>query len=157
MNVKMVELHENFAKEICNEWRYDGEYSVYNVPWDEAVKQNWSIADEAKRNIQFRGVIDENNRLIGFFRMTKDDNNDIEIGLGMHPELCGQGFGKEFVKIITDYAHQKFPEHKLYVEVRTFNKRAFSCYNSSGYRLKCQHKKVTALGIIEYFRMEFDG
>lgn len=156
MNYKIVELNEKFAKEICNEWRYDGEYSVYNVPWDEAVKQNWSIADEDKRGIQFRGVIDENNILIGFFRMTKDDKNDIEIGLGMHPELCGHGFGKKFVKIITDYAHKKFPQNILYVEVRTFNKQAFSCYKSSGYKLKCQHEKVTPLGIIEYFRMEFD-
>jgi ribosomal-protein-alanine N-acetyltransferase len=155
MNLRIVELTEAYARQVCNEWIYDGEYAVYNVTWEEAVQQDWAITNAEKRDLQFRGVMDDDDTLVGFFRMAENCENRIEIGLGMRPEQCGQGLGKGFVQFIMDYVRERFPAYQLYLEVRPFNKRAIACYEAAGFELKCQHEKVTPSGIIESLRMEY--
>lgn len=157
MQLNIALLNEEQAREVCNAWIYEGEYAIYNISWADAVQQRWSIADERKREIQFRGVFDADNTLIGFFRMTEDDQNEVEIGMGMRPDLCGRGLGKAFVEAVTAYTLQQYPQKKLYLEVRTFNQRAMQCYQKAGYAMKYRHEKTTPSGKIEYIRMEFDA
>lgn len=155
MKFQITGLSEAQAKEICDEWVYEGEYAVYNVSWADAVKQRWSIADEKKRAYQFRGVFDANNSLIGFFRMTEDEQNGVEIGMGMRPDLCGRGLGTAFVDVVTAYSQRQHPQKKLYLEVRSFNHRAIKCYQRAGYTVNCLHEKTTPTGKVAYIRMEF--
>ena len=151
---QIVTLNEHAAKEICK-WRYEGEYAIYNFSsWEEAVEQNWSIADAAQREKEFKGVIDEYGQLIGFFRTSVDEVGEMEIGLGMNPTLCGQGLGKVFVQVITQYVRSQYPNQTIYMEVREFNTRAIKCYESVGYKVIKAHKKETSWGTYRYYRME---
>lgn len=133
---------EQDAKEICS-WKYPDEYSVYNMEsWGEVVKQNWAITNEQKRQEQFRSVY-KNNELIGYFRFRNIDGN-INLGLGMKPELCGKGLGKEFLQFIlnTDELKNKTIE----LEVRKFNQRAIKSYESVGFVKIKEEEKETLIG-----------
>lgn len=150
-------LTEEYAKQLCT-WRYQGEYSVYDFPsWDIAVQQNQGITNSKIREADFRSVVDEKGNFIGFFRMSEDEAGKIEIGLGLKPEYCGSGFGKDFVKVITQYALTQRPNCLIYMEVRTFNARAVKCYQACGYSIALKHHRVLPWGDDDYFRMEYQS
>lgn len=148
-------MTEEHAKQLCS-WKYEDKYSVYNFPsWDAAVQRKLSITNPKIRAAQFRSVINEQHELIGFFRMTEDKHGRIEIGLGLKPGCCGHGLGKEFVSLITRYAKARYPNRIIYMEVRSFNKRAVKCYNSCGYKIFAQHHKDFPCGSDDCFLMEY--
>lgn len=89
--------------------------------------------------------------------MTKDEQGGIEIGLGLRPDLCGQGIGRDFVKLITEYTLNLYPDRSICMEVRTFNKRAVKCYEACGYKIVLQHYKETPRVSDEYFLMEYQN
>ena len=74
-------------------WRYDGEYAVYNFPsWDECAARGWSITDAVKRENAYFSVRYAG-EFLGFFHIM-DRASHVELGVGMKPELCGQGRGR---------------------------------------------------------------
>ncbi|HEX2947279.1 MAG TPA: GNAT family N-acetyltransferase [Clostridia bacterium] len=155
MELIIKKLTEEYAKQLC-EWKYNAEYSVYNfAPWDIAVQQKWSIADPKARESDFRSVTNKQGEFVGFFRMTKDKDEKIEIGLGMRPEYCGLGIGKDFVKIITQYVRAYYPNCLIYMEVRTFNIRAVKCYENCGYTVILKHHMDFPWGSDDYYHMEY--
>lgn len=155
MKLFISELTEEYAKQLCT-WRYNGVYSIYDfATWDIAIQQGWSITDKKARDADFRSAINEHEEFIGFFRMTKDTNGSIEIGLGLKPQYCGQGIGKDFVNLITQYIRAQYPNSKLFMEVRTFNTRAVKCYKECGYTIVLQHHMDFPWGSDDYFQMEY--
>ncbi len=82
--------------------------------WEMAVRNHWEIADAKVRGQEYRGVLNKAGELIGYFKMHQDENSEVEIGLGMRPEECGQGKGADFVKTITDYVKKQYPESLVY-------------------------------------------
>ena len=130
------------AKEICG-WEYPNEYKIYNVGgWETAVNNKWAIANKDLRNIQFRSVY-ENEELLGYFRFKKD-NNKIILGLGIHPNKCGIGIGKQFMTFILNT--QELKNKLIELEVREFNKRAINCYQSVGFKIIKKEEKETIIG-----------
>lgn len=135
-------MNEQAAKEICS-WKYPNEYSVYNMgSWDNVVKQNWAITNELKRQEQFRSIY-EKDELIGYFRFRLIDDV-INIGLGMKPELCGHGKGKEFLTFILNTKELK--DKKTELEVREFNKRAIKSYEQVGFKIIRKEERETLNG-----------
>lgn len=152
---QVVKLSEKAAKQIC-EWRYEGEYAIYNLStWEDAVKGHWPITNEVKRTLEFRGVLNSQGQLSGFFRMSMNEEGYIEVALGMKPNLCGQGLGKSFVREITRYVEAQAPNRQICIEVRQFNQRAIKCYAAVGYEIIKEHMRQTPWGIFEYYRMEY--
>ena len=140
MNIKITS--EQDAKEICS-WKYPNEYSVYNMgTWERVIQENWAIANEEKRQEQFRSVY-ENNKLIGYFRF-RDIDGIINIGLGMKPELCGQGKGKQFLQCIL--STEELKNKNIELEVRNFNARAIKSYENVGFKKIKEIEKETLQG-----------
>ena len=151
---RIVPLKEVYAKDICG-WKYEGEYSVYSYSsWEMAIRNHWEIADAKVRGQEYRGVLNKAGELTGYFKMHQDENGEVEIGLGMRPEECGQGKGADFVKTITDYVKKQYPESLVYLEVRLFNQRAVKCYEKAGYQVVCEHDSIKPWGTFRYKRME---
>ncbi|MEF9991448.1 MAG: hypothetical protein RSD22_09350 [Romboutsia sp.] len=49
MNLNKVKFTEEHAIEVTN-WKYEGEYSIYNLPsWDEVLKNKFSFIIEDKK------------------------------------------------------------------------------------------------------------
>ena len=63
-------------------------------------------------------------------------NEGLDIGLGMRPELTGQGNGAVFFGAILDYALSTFRPEFLRLTVAKFNLRALKLYESFGFKVK---------------------
>lgn len=102
-------------------WKYDGEYAIYNYPaWKYMLEKNYSITNERKRNEEYRGIFEKND-LIAVFRFFYL-RDEIFVGLGLKPQLCGKGLGSEIMGIILNYAIENSLK-TLNLKVRNFNKR----------------------------------
>ena len=154
MNLKLGTLNEDHVKEICN-WKYPNEYSVYNFPeWSMVVSEKWDIGIQAKREKEFVAIINEENNLCGYIRFI--NNYDyILVGIGLKPSLCGQGFGKNIMKLLKDESEIRYGNKRISLEVRTFNKRAIKCYKKAGFKITDTYIKYTYIGYDEFFKMDY--
>lgn len=150
-----AELTEKYAKEIST-WKYDNEYSVYNYPaWDIMSAQKWAITVPEKRKNEFMAVIDNEIQLCGYFRFSVNDRI-VMVGLGLNPQLCGMGYGKQLMDLIIQEFQKRFTEKILELEVRTFNKRAIQCYLSAGFFKVHTYTKKTPIGTDVFLLMQYD-
>lgn len=154
MKLKLVELTETYAKEICD-WKYDEEYSIYNYPeWNKVFNEKWAITIEDKRKKEFSAVVDGYNNLCGYIRL-QDKKEYVLIGIGLKPTLCGQGLGNTLMELLKQKCKELYPSKKITLEVRSFNERAIKCYKRAGFKIKETYKKDTPIGYGEFIRMEF--
>lgn len=149
----VLELTELDAKEIST-WDYGNDYKIYNCPsWKIMCEEKWAMTIPDKRKKEFRKIIDKKENIIGYFRFKKE-NNKIIIGLGMNPQLCGQGNGHHFINKIIEFLNDK--TNIIELEVRSFNKRAIRCYEKSGFKIIDKQIKNTRNGEDEFIIMQYN-
>lgn len=144
-------LTEQDKKEICS-WKYDGKYAIYNLPSYEEMK---------KLEAGFMNPLNEKNYraffiddiLIGYINLAEKEN-DIFLGIGVHPDFCGKGYGKKILKDTCQIAEELYPDKLLYLEVRIWNKRAIKCYEQVGFTIDGNtFERTTEIGKGEFYRM----
>ncbi len=118
-------------------WTYPSPYDFYNT----------EVSDEAYAELldgSYQAVIDQE-QLVGFFctglsaqvppgrplGLYADDH--LDIGLGRHPELTGQGTGFTFCSFVLDTAKSQ-TSLPLRLTVASFNERAIHLYEQLGFR-----------------------
>lgn len=147
-------LTEEKAREICA-WRYEGEYSVYNLPeWEECAKLGWSITDGEKRKTEYFAVHTEGQFLGYFHVMNREDS--IELGVGIKPELCGKHYGQQLMHLALGKIEELYPGLPVKLTVRPFNKRAIKCYESVGFKIVEKYYESTYLVPGEMYIMELN-
>ncbi len=152
MEFSICEFTEKDAKEIC-EWRYNSPYDIYNLPdWETITQQKWGLADEVKRKTEFYSIR-EGKDLIGYFRFIKNEEF-VMLGLGIIPNMCGCGLGKQIMTCIKKVFVERYPNEILRLEVRSFNIRAIKCYEKAGFIIKDKCSKNTPMGYSEFILME---
>lgn len=81
-------------------------------------------------------ALDHKNRLAGLFEVSIADQ-DMEIGLALHPEKVGKGLGKSFVNQGIRFAVRHFgytgDETRLIVNIR--NKPEVRVYEKAGFKV----------------------
>ncbi|KPI55536.1 acetyltransferase [Clostridioides difficile] len=153
MKLNKVIFTEEHAIEITN-WKYEGEYSIYNLPsWNEIKKNNLSLAKEDKRK-NFISFIDDNKELIGFINLL-DKGSSVYFGIGIKPDYCGMGIGKEIISLGLEECRNKYSTKPVVLEVRTWNTRAVKCYESQGFKIVETKIQKTYLGNGEFFVMRY--
>jgi [ribosomal protein S18]-alanine N-acetyltransferase len=154
MNLRPVKFTEELAKEITT-WRYEGEYEIYNLPsWDEVIKKQISLCKKEKRD-NFIGYLNKENNLIGFVNLV-DEGDSVFFGIGVKPEYCGAGIGKQIIKMALDECRKRYENKSIILEVRSWNKRAVKCYESQGFKIVNIKKQETHLGFGEFFVMKYE-
>ncbi len=131
-------MNTSAVKAICS-WQYPSPYDVYSyMSYDEAVNNNSPLLkDENKDNYL---CFWENGTLIAYINVyqTKDR---VFLGIGLSPDCCGKGLGKTYLKQGLDVAKTRHPNSEIWVQVRSWNKRAIKCYESCGFEEK--YRKIT--------------
>jgi GNAT superfamily N-acetyltransferase len=133
-------LNLNEALEICK-WKYEGLYSFYDT------EESSDAINELMGGHYFSVRKGSSNDLIGFFCFGESAqvpaagqtglyNGDgiLDIGLGMRPDLTGQGMGMLFLTAGLDFAAIKYKSDIFRLSVATFNQRAITLYTNTGFK-----------------------
>lgn len=129
-NFNFAPLTNAQAADILS-WRYAPPLDFYNPPSntpgmvENLVDPQW----------QFHGIVYDQ-RLVGYASFGADgqlpggnySKPALDIGLGMHPDLVGQGYGAAFVSAIASFAISHFIPQSLRITVAAFNQRALALY-----------------------------
>lgn len=153
MAYKFEMVTQKQAEEIADKWHYDGEYSFYDMEADEEDLEGF-LDCKARGNSIFAVIMDD--ELIGFFSVSQATANVYDIGLGMRPDLTGNGRGTEFLHAGMDFVQARFIVDKITLSVATFNLRAIKVYRKAGFREKDTFMQDTNGGTYEFLRMVYE-
>ncbi|MCJ8010911.1 GNAT family N-acetyltransferase [Paenibacillus sp. KQZ6P-2] len=121
-------------------WKYPHPYDLYSMDGSEE-----DISD--LMNGDYVSVRSEEGEIIGFYCTGNSarvpggydagiyhDESLVDFGLGMNPELTGQGRGTRFVEEGIAYVKRSYPEKGIRLVVATFNGRAMRTYEKAGFK-----------------------
>lgn len=137
-NYSLRPLEERDAHDIIL-WRYEQPYDFYNPPDDN--RGDHYVAQFLNPEMNFHAIVDKGDRFIGFCSFGADgqvpggdySEEALDIGLGMKPELTGQGRGFEFFEAIIKHATYTMMACRIRLTVADFNQRAMRLYEKFGF------------------------
>lgn len=121
-----------------SQWTYPDVYSCYS--FDESSETLSELM-----NGEYYVAVDNDNKIIGYIcfgksaqipTLEKDiyiDETALDIGLGLNPALCGNGFGSKFFADGISFAKQQFNASYYRLTVASFNQRAIKVYERIGF------------------------
>jgi ribosomal-protein-alanine N-acetyltransferase len=122
-------------------WRYEEPYAIYSYTASEQ-----GLAEMLEPRSPHYAVRDEPGELIGFFcygtsaqvwesavPALYDGDRTVAIGLGLRPDLTGQGQGLAFVTAGLAFAREHFTPRRFRLFVLSFNTRAQRVYERAGF------------------------
>jgi [ribosomal protein S18]-alanine N-acetyltransferase len=102
-------------------WRYPPPYDFYDGDVDPPLNPE-----------RFFGAFDGDGELLGFYYF-EEKPPDLDYGLGLRPDLVGQGLGLEFFRAGLDFARERYRPRRVYLHVAEFNERARKVYERAGF------------------------
>jgi ribosomal-protein-alanine N-acetyltransferase len=112
-------------------WHYEPPYDFYDVTSDPDDLQE--LLDPKRRKEDYFSVFDEAGVLVGFFQFGRE-GTAVGVGLGMRPDLTGQGLGLDYLLAGLEFARERFAPEHFTLSVATFNERAIVVYERAGFR-----------------------
>lgn len=130
-------LDEDSARTILH-WNYDAPYDIYNLASSEPEETLRYLLDPQKA---FYRILGQTGHLEAFCSFGPDgqvsggDYNTpaLDIGLGVRPDLTGQGHGSEYVNAVIQFAYSTYTPDQLRVTIAAFNHRALRVWEKSGF------------------------
>jgi RimJ/RimL family protein N-acetyltransferase len=125
------------AEEISR-WRYPEPYATYDGDPS-------SVPGLLDPRYNYHAVTDPEGELVGYFCFGADatvpagrrlglyDDDALDVGLGMRPDLTGRGLGPDFVRVGLRFARQAFSPPAFRLTVAAFNRRAIKVYEAAGF------------------------
>lgn len=141
------------AENIAYHWHYEEPYSFYNMEAD--MEDLEEFVEPLARGDKYYAVM-EKKKLIGFFSYTCTAPGEIDIGLGMHPDLTGKGKGAIFLEAGMQYAIQEYQPTSITLSVAAFNKRAIAVYKRLGFQEIKTFTQNTNGGSYEFVKMIYE-
>jgi [ribosomal protein S18]-alanine N-acetyltransferase len=131
-------------------WRYPEPYAFYDSAADPADLAE--LLDPAEWGRRYFAADDAAGELVGLF-VFKIEDGTVEIGLGLRPDLTGQGLGLRFVEAGVDYAVTVLGATEVALAVAAFNRRAITVYERAGFRAVKRYRHETNGGVHDFVRM----
>lgn len=124
-------------------WAYEPPYDFYDG------------RHEPVRNPErFHAAHDAEGSVVGFYYF-EVKGRVLEYGLGLRPDLTGQGHGLEFFKAGLEYGREQFRPEQIVLAVATFNERAIKVYERAGFARTGKHvRNLPGFGEVEFIDME---
>ena len=130
-------------------WHYPGPYAFYD--WDQDPGDLAELLDPGEWGRRYFAA-DAGGELAGFF-VFKPHEDGIDIGLGLRPDLTGQGLGARFLE-----AGLRFGRAERYtLAVAAFNRRAIVVYERAGFAITDRYVHRTNGADHDFLRMERRG
>ena len=120
-------------------WRYPAPYDAYDLTEDPSLDSEmreparwgatWFAADDAATGT-----------LAGFLELVASESEteggtrvEVEVGLGLRPELTGKGIGTSFVDAALEFSRERWRPSTFALDVFPWNERAIRCYERAGF------------------------
>jgi ribosomal-protein-alanine N-acetyltransferase len=123
-----VEEMDRAAAEAISRWHYDAPYSFYDLHGDGLQE----FMDESRWGKVLFTVRDEGDDVVGFLEFTRA-GDELEIGLGLRPDLTGRRLGGRFMAVGLDFARRRYEVVRFRLAVAAFNERAVRVYERAGF------------------------
>jgi len=127
--VNVEPLTEEHAAEIAT-WRYEFPYEWYDTASD---PRRVELFSSAVRREGLRAIVGDDGTLVGFFNFVRE-NDEVRVGLGMRPDLTGQGLAQPFIEAGLEYARAQWEPLRFRLWVARWNERALRAYRRAGFR-----------------------
>ena len=153
---------EEQARELAG-WRYEPPYDFNDFESD-------GLEELLDRDSPYYAATDPRRALAGFccFGPTAqvpkghpagacDDHQALDIGLGLRPDLTGQGLGAAFLDAVLAFACDTVAPVRFRVSVVTWNRRAILVYERAGFRSAGTFESAGVDGAHEFLCMIRDA
>lgn len=151
ISMRIERMRQSEAEEIADHWKYDGEYAFYDMTADPEDYEE--IMTPEKRGGRYFSVF-AGDELIGFFCVERE-GGDLELGLGLRPDLTGQGRGEGFLREILRFVGDNDSFARIRISVASFNKRAIKVYERAGFVKTGTAQVPTNGGVYDFTLMEW--
>lgn len=151
MTYQYAALTQQQAETIAFTWHYEGDYTFYNM---EADADDLAEFLDAEHRGQSTFAIKDDDELIGFVTVNRTDAETVDIGLGMKPDLTGNGSGRTFITSILAFVKAKFSPDRITLSVAAFNVRAIRVYEACGFKQTGSFQQPTNGSVYDFVRME---
>jgi [ribosomal protein S18]-alanine N-acetyltransferase len=148
-DVLVRQMTQADAEEIAG-WHYEPPYSFYDATADAGDLQ--LLLDDESRRDRYFSAFDRDGVLVGFFEF-KPQGSEVELGLGLRPDLTGGGLGLGFVTAGMGFGRERFRPSGFRLSVATFNGRAIRVYERAGFRPVRMYFHATNGGIHRFLEM----
>ncbi|MEG4533661.1 GNAT family N-acetyltransferase [Microcoleus sp. D2_18a_D3] len=130
------------------DWRYTFPYDYYNFDANTLQEDLCYLLDS--RNA-FYAILNLQEELEGYCSFGSDgqvpggdySEKALDIGIGIRPDLVGQGRGKYYAQAVAEYGAQHYGMQQLRVTIAGFNKRAQRVWEQLGFE---QVEKFVKIG-----------
>lgn len=120
-------------------WQYGPPYELYDAAPEDVPEE---VRELLKPEHAYHAVFDDQAGLVGYCCFGSDaqvpggDYSEaaLDLGLGLRPDLTGQGLGLSFLQAILDFARREFDPPAFRLTVATFNRRAIRLYEQAGFQ-----------------------
>jgi RimJ/RimL family protein N-acetyltransferase len=133
-----LELRPAIADDIRTfiTWRYEPPHDVYDITDNPEEAVEYFLSSDVRCHAMV-----EKGELIGYATFGHDarvpggtyDDEALDIGMGIDPELTGGGRGSEFVEAAVDHAGSVLGAGRLRVTIAQTNERALNAARQAGF------------------------
>jgi ribosomal-protein-alanine N-acetyltransferase len=139
MDFTVCPMDEASARAILS-WRYAAPYDVYNLASGDVESSVRYLMDPGNA---YYSIADTHGDLVAyccFGREGQVPGGDygrpaLDIGLGLRPDLTGQGRGLAYVNGVLNFASHTFEPDGYRVTVAAFNRRALRVWQKAGFQI----------------------
>jgi [ribosomal protein S18]-alanine N-acetyltransferase len=128
-------------------WRYPPPYDFYDGDVDPVLNP--------ERFFEARDAVVGD--VVGFYYF-EPKPPDLDYGLGLRPDLTGQGRGLEFFTAGLEFGRERYRPARVILHVATFNVRARIVYERAGFVVVSSHiRSFERFGDVEFLTMAEDA
>ena len=120
-------------------WRYQPPYGVYDLAPED-------LNGFMNPDYRYHALLDQAGELVGYCCYGKDaqvpggdysrsEPGVLDVGVGLHPDLTGQGRGRAFVTAVLQYARKVYNPDVFRVTVADFNQRSLNTFRKLGFEV----------------------
>ena len=136
---QIIPINTEQAEKIVT-WSYKSPYGVYDLNPED-------LPELLNPDYRYHHVLDQQGALVGYCCYGKDaqvpggnypscEPEVLDVGVGMHPDLTGQGHGYKFVSAVLEYAWRVFRPVVFRISVADFNLRSINTFRKLGFEEK---------------------
>ncbi|PZV07471.1 MAG: N-acetyltransferase [Leptolyngbya sp.] len=152
MKFSFRQLEKEHALSILR-WRYPSPYDYYNFNVDTIQEDLCYLLDPLNA---FCAILNMHEELEGYCSFGVDGQvlggdyrtEALDIGMGIRPDLIGQGYGKHYAQAVVRYGINQYRAQQCRVTIAEFNKRAQRVWQQVGFE---QMERFVKIGTEEEF------